>query len=132
MFRAPAFALACTVVAMSMAARAQTAGTATDAQAAAPAATTGTATTGTAAAGTDPGVSRGGEPEVRHIVVDDENARIEELRVRGVTKRITVYPKKGGRPYEILPRDTSRDISSNDDLSRGSTGGQRVWNVFSF
>lgn len=77
-----------------------------------------------------PVAPRGGEPEVRHVVVEDDGARIEELRIRGQTRRITVYPKNGSKPYEILPLDNGRDVSSNSDLSRG--GGQRVWNLFSF
>ena len=35
------------------------------------------------------------EPRVQHIVVEDEGSRIEELRVRGATQRITVQPKVG-------------------------------------
>ena len=69
------------------------------------------------------------EPAVQHTVVEDDRVRIEELRVRGQNQRITVQPKKGGRAYEVLPADGSRDMSS--DAARGAAG-QRVWHLFSF
>ena len=72
------------------------------------------------------------EPKVQRIVVEDDNARIEELRVRGQTQRIVVRPKIGGaRAYEIVPADGARDLSAGPNASRGAAG-QRVWNVFSF
>ena len=69
------------------------------------------------------------EPAVEHIRIEDDRARIDELRVRGQTQRITVQPKKGGKAYEVLPADGSRDLSS--DATRGAAG-QRVWHLFSF
>jgi hypothetical protein len=73
-----------------------------------------------------------GEPQVRRIVVEDERARISELRVRGVTRRIVVDPKTGiRRSYEIIPDDPSRDPSAAPDSNRGA-GGKRVWNVLAF
>ena len=66
------------------------------------------------------------EPAVQHTVIEDDRARIEELRVRGQNQRITVQPKKGGKAYEVLPADGSRD-----DATRGAAG-QRVWHLFSF
>lgn len=72
------------------------------------------------------------EPKVQRIVVEDDNARIEELRVRGQTQRIVIKPKIGNaRPYEIVPADGARDLSAGPDASRGAAG-QRVWNVLSF
>ncbi|MCM5677952.1 DUF2782 domain-containing protein [Schlegelella sp. S2-27] len=69
------------------------------------------------------------EPAVQHTVIEDDRARIEELRVRGQNQRITVQPKKGGKAYEVLPADGSRDLSS--ESTRGAAG-QRVWHLFSF
>lgn len=69
------------------------------------------------------------EPAVQHVVIEDDRARIEELRVRGQNQRITVQPKQGGKPYEVLPADGSRDMSS--ESTRGAAG-QRVWHLFSF
>ena len=72
------------------------------------------------------------EPRVQHSVVEDECSRIEELRVRGATQRITVRPKVGtARAYEILVGDGSRDLGEGVNTSRGAAG-KRVWNVLSF
>jgi hypothetical protein len=74
-----------------------------------------------------------GEPEVKHIVVQDDHTRIEELRVRGVPQRITVTSKVGGKDtsYEIITGDGSRDLSFGANTSRGATG-KRVWRVLDF
>jgi len=71
------------------------------------------------------------EPRVQRIVVEDANARIEELRVRGQTQRIVVHPKRGGKDYEIVTGDASRDLTAGHGTTRGAAG-QRVWNVLSF
>ena len=74
------------------------------------------------------------EPEVKETVIEDDRARIEELRVRGQTKRIVVQPKKadgskGAPAYEVVPADPTRDTST---ASRNGMAGQRLWHVFSF
>jgi hypothetical protein len=72
---------------------------------------------------------RGGEPAIRRSSVEDDNLRVDELRVRGETKRITVQGKRGGpTSYEIVPAEGGRDTSGG---AKGSVG-QRVWQVFSF
>lgn len=72
------------------------------------------------------------EPEVRHIVQEDEHVRIEELRVRGQTQRVVVQPKApGSRPYEIVTGGPGRNLASPDDAHRGAVG-QRVWSVLDF
>jgi hypothetical protein len=74
-----------------------------------------------------------GEPQVKRIVIEDDGARIDELRVRGVTKRITVTPKRGGKvAYEIIPADPSRDEPFTYKGGRSGASGQRVWNVLDF
>lgn len=74
----------------------------------------------------------GTEPRVQQIVVEDEGSRIEELRVRGATQRITVQPKVGTtKGYEILVGDGSRDLSDGVNTTRGAAG-KRVWHVLSF
>jgi hypothetical protein len=70
------------------------------------------------------------EPNVQHLVTEDEGARIEELRVRGQTQRIHVQPRKGAA-YEVIPEGGGRDTSAGPSSSRGAVG-QRVWNVFNF
>jgi hypothetical protein len=78
---------------------------------------------------TTPGSS---EPKVEFLVIEDDGARIEELRVRGQSQRIVVTPKRGGRlAYEIITGDGARDLSAGANTSRGAAG-QRVWHVLSF
>jgi hypothetical protein len=69
------------------------------------------------------------EPNVQRIVSEDDNVRIDELRVRGQTKEIVVHHKAvAGSRYEILPGEGGRDPSTQDKRS----GGQSVWRLFSF
>ncbi len=70
------------------------------------------------------------EPGVQETVVKDDGARIDELKVRGRSKRIVVTPKVGPA-YEIIPPGTGSDISQG---ARGTNGavGKRVWPVLSF
>lgn len=66
------------------------------------------------------------EPRVQHTVIEDDGARIEELKVRGQTQRIVVQSKQGpGGRYEVLP-DTGREGAGKEGA------GRRVWNVLSF
>ncbi len=55
------------------------------------------------------------EPRIERIHVEDSNARIDELRIGGETRRITVQPKAALPAYEIAP-----------------DGGQRSWKVLDF
>ncbi len=70
------------------------------------------------------------EPKVQHIVVQDEQVRIEEQRVRGVTRKVVVKPKDGVA-YEVLPSSAARDPSQAHRGSEGAAG-KRVWNVLNF
>lgn len=70
------------------------------------------------------------EPVVQHSKIEDEGSRVEELKIRGEVRRITVTPKIGTTvPYEVLPAEGSRDLSQSG--SRG-VAGQRVWQVLTF
>jgi Protein of unknown function (DUF2782) len=72
------------------------------------------------------------EPNIKRTVIEDEGSKIEELKVRGNTTRITVTPKVGpSREYEIITEDGSRDVSEGLTGSRGAAG-KRVWRVISF
>lgn len=63
------------------------------------------------------------EPAVQRLVSEDNNVRIEELRVRGQTQSITVKSKiRGVAPYQIVP-----STGASDPSQPGSTAGQRVW-----
>ncbi|MEW6706820.1 MAG: hypothetical protein AB1430_18385 [Pseudomonadota bacterium] len=71
---------------------------------------------------------RGGEPNVQQTVLEDDQVRIEELKVRGQAQRVMVRPKlPGAKPYEIVTGDAGRDPNNG----RGAAG-QRVWNVLGF
>ncbi len=68
------------------------------------------------------------EPAVQRSVQEDDGARIEELRVRGLNQRLVVQPKAAGAPaYEIVPADPGRDTAQDR-----RSAGQRVWRLFAF
>ena len=64
------------------------------------------------------------EPVVEYTIIEDDGARIDELKVRGEAQAVSVRPKGPIKsPYEIVMS------------KRGSSGGavgQRVWHVLSF
>lgn len=61
-------------------------------------------------------------------VIEDDNVRIEETRVRGQTQRITVQSKIGNvRGYEIVVAPGGKDPSQD----RGATG-RGTWSLFDF
>lgn len=65
---------------------------------------------------------------VQRLVSEDDQVRIEELRVRGQTQRLSVQSKGTGAPgYDILPPAAGQDLSKSRDAA-----GQRVWPVLSF
>lgn len=70
------------------------------------------------------------EPGVHETVVEDDGARIDELKVRGRSKRIVVKPKTGPA-YEIIPPGIGSDVSQGARVSNGAVG-KRVWPVLSF
>ena len=68
------------------------------------------------------------EANSQRLVAEDDQVRIEELRVRGQTQALTVQPKAPGAPrYEILPTPAGEANAPG----RGAAG-QRVWPVLSF
>jgi Protein of unknown function (DUF2782) len=71
------------------------------------------------------------EPKVERTVIQDEGARIEELRVRGQVQRVVVKPKNAAE-YEIVAPPGGRDPSQNRANQQPGAGGQRVWNVLKF
>ena len=68
--------------------------------------------------------------KIERIHTEDQGSRIDELRVGGETQQITVQPKTGVAPYEVLRSEGARGnpppSTSND------TNGSRVWNVLKF
>jgi hypothetical protein len=71
------------------------------------------------------------EPNVQRQVVEDEGARIEELRIRGQVQRIVVKPRNAAE-YEIVAPAGGRDPSQNRANQQPGAAGQRVWNVLRF
>ncbi len=70
-----------------------------------------------------------GEPAVERRVVEDSQNRIEELKVRGETRRVVVRSKaEGVKEYEIAPPTGATDPSQG----RRTSAGERVWRLFSF
>jgi len=70
------------------------------------------------------------EPAVKRIVSEDDKVRIEELRVRGQTKNITVKSKiPGVSSYEIVPATGARDPSQPGNAPGQ---GQSVWRFPAF
>ena len=64
------------------------------------------------------------EQRIEHIVLEDGGNRIEELRIGGETKSITVQPKGGLPAYEVQPE--------NNAASANTTSGNRVWKILGF
>ena len=58
------------------------------------------------------------DAKVEHLVTEDSQVRIEETRVRGVTKKIVVHSKIPGMgSYEIQPKDPG--VSPENDHGAG-------------
>jgi hypothetical protein len=71
---------------------------------------------------------RGGEPQVRRIVSEDDAVRIDELRVRGITRKVTVQSKLPGAPaYEIGTTTDGGDVAQER-----RPGGRSLWQLLSF
>lgn len=89
------------------------------------------ATAAPADASTQPAESPPVDPGVRieHITHEDGLSRIDELRVGGQTKSISVQPKNGAPGYEISPAPGGAEF--NDPKNSGSTGKSR-WRIFNF
>lgn len=102
----------------------------------APAAPAAASAPAPAASSVPPGAAESGKPEpgepvVRLTIIDDDNVRIEELKVRGRSQRIVVTPKNGSKPYEIITDNGSRDLTEGPNGFNGAVG-KRVWPVLSF
>lgn len=71
--------------------------------------------------------------KIERIHVEDSGATIDELRVGGQTRDITVKPKNSAPAYQVMPNAEDRGRSQGQSDSSASDGGSRVWwNVFKF
>ena len=62
------------------------------------------------------------EQRTEKLVVEDADNRIEELRVGGESRKISVTPKGGMPAYEVQPSSPAS----------GQPGTSRVWKLFGF
>ena len=70
--------------------------------------------------------------KIERIHVEDGGASIDELRVGGETRSITVQPKANVPQYEFQPTDLSRSRPADNRDGLSSPSSQRVWNLFKF
>lgn len=68
------------------------------------------------------------EPRIERIRHEDALTRVEELRVAGQTRSITVQPKNGAPAYDVAPATGGEDPSATRN---GSTGKSR-WRLLDF
>lgn len=68
------------------------------------------------------------EARVQHTRSEDNHVQVDELRVRGLNRRVVVQSKLAGAPaYEIGTNDDARD-ASQDRRSEGRS----LWRLLSF
>ena len=70
--------------------------------------------------------------KIERIRIEDNGARIDELRVGGQTQSITVQPKANVPGYEFQPTDLARSRPADNRDGLSSPSSQRVWNLFHF
>ena len=68
------------------------------------------------------------EPRVERIQHEDALTRVNELRVAGQTRSISVQPKNGAPAYEVAPAAGGEDPRASRN---GSTGKSR-WRLLDF
>ncbi len=74
------------------------------------------------------------EPKVERTVAEDDQVRIDELKVRGETRKVTVKNKLTKAPdYEIVVTDAGRESAGGTGTGLPKSGaGARVWRVLNF
>jgi hypothetical protein len=68
------------------------------------------------------------EPRIERIRHEDALTRVDELRVAGQTRSITVQPKNGAPAYDVAPANGGEDPNA---ARNGSTGKSR-WRLLDF
>ncbi len=74
---------------------------------------------------------RGPNEKIERIQHEDAGSRIDELRVGGQTRSITVQPKNGAPSYDVAPARGGEDLSNSSSGSTGNTGRSR-WRLLNF
>ncbi len=73
------------------------------------------------------------EQPTERTVTEDAGARVEELRVGGQVRSISVQPKNGAPAYEVDPGSAARTSGSVDERTQPvGGGGRRMWNLLRF
>jgi hypothetical protein len=75
-----------------------------------------------------PPPTAGTEQKIERIRHEDASTRIDELRVGGETKSITVTPKGKAPAYEVPPQGSNRNPADNDRERSGAGG----WNILKY
>jgi hypothetical protein len=70
----------------------------------------------------------GPEQKIERIRHEDAGSRIDELRVGGETKHITVSPKGSAPAYEVPPESNNRNPAGTERERSGSGG----WKILGF
>ncbi|HAJ12445.1 MAG: hypothetical protein WCZ20_11190 [Hydrogenophaga sp.] len=81
--------------------------------------------------GQQAGEPRGANEKIERIQHEDAGTRIDELRVGGQTRSITVQPKGGAPRYEVAPARGGDDLSESGSGTSGTTGRSR-WRLLNF
>jgi len=68
------------------------------------------------------------EPRIEHIQHEDAGSRIEELRIGGESRQITVQPKGAAPAYEVPPQGHNRNPAASERERSGSGG----WKILGF
>lgn len=69
------------------------------------------------------------EQRIEHIRHQDAGSRIDEVRIGGETRNITVQPKGNAPAYEIVPEGSNRNPASTDrERGAGGSGGWKIGN----
>ena len=68
---------------------------------------------------------------IEHIQHEDAGSRVNELRVGGETRSISVQPKAGVPGYDVRPADASGTAAGSREAGPGSAG-PRVWKLHQF
>ncbi len=75
-----------------------------------------------------PPPASGTEQKIERIRHEDAGSRIDELRVGGETKQITVQPKGDAPAYQVAPESNNRNPASTDRERSGTSG----WNILKY
>ena len=68
------------------------------------------------------------DAKTEHLVTEDSQVKIEETRVRGVTKQIIVHSKITGGSYEIKAEDLTKPLDPRTGRPEDPAAGQRLFN----